>query len=288
MPKSLTEEQIAAFKAEGCLTVANAVSAGQLAAINADIALWIEESRSHEGPYGETLDGRPRFDVQPGHNADMPALRRVQSPTELSPACLAVLTGSSMIEMLADLIGPNLRFHHSKINCKLPGSATIVEWHQDFLFDPHSNDDLVTCLLFLGAVTPDNGPLMTVPKSHLGPLHALWHDGVFTGAVDDATQRQCDQQAIEHIGPAGSVCFMHSRVLHASRSNKSDTPRNLFISAIAAADAVPLVPNHVPSVHMGMILRGEEPNRIRSTPFEIDLPVMPETTFFDQQAQKSA
>ena len=50
MPKSLTEEQIAAFKAEGCLTVANAVSAGQLAAINANIALWIEESRSHEGP----------------------------------------------------------------------------------------------------------------------------------------------------------------------------------------------------------------------------------------------
>jgi ectoine hydroxylase-related dioxygenase (phytanoyl-CoA dioxygenase family) len=284
MSAILTDAQIAAFRARGCVTVPGAARPGQIAAINADLAAWIAESRAHPGPFGETIDGRARFDVQPGHSAETPALRRVQSPTEVSEACLDVLTGSPMIDMLADLIGPDLRFHHAKINCKLPGSDTVVDWHQDFLFDPHSNDDLVTCLMFLGDVTAENGPLLTVPGSHKGPLRSLWHDGVFTGAVDAETARACDRDAVAHVGPAGSVCFMHCRTLHASRANRSDRPRNLFIAAIAAADAVPLVPNHVPSRHAGMLLRGREPNRIRSTPFEMEPPVLPETTFFDQQA----
>ncbi len=29
-----------------------------------------------------------------------------------------------MTDYVADLIGPNVKFHHSKINSKLPGAAT--------------------------------------------------------------------------------------------------------------------------------------------------------------------
>merc|ERR1712118_507239 len=77
---------------------------------------------------------------------------------------------------------------------------------------------------------------------------------------------------------------MHSRVCHSSRPNKSDRPRRMFIAAIAAADAVPLAVNAVPSVHYGMILRGREPGRVRSTAFELELPVLPKgATFFDDQ-----
>lgn len=286
MSEVLSAEQVAVFRSSGCLTVPNAIRADQLSDINADLERWIGESRAHPGPYGETLDGRPRFDVQPGHSAEKPALRRVQSPTEVSAACLSALTDSPMLDMLADLIGPNLRLHHSKINCKLPGSGTVVDWHQDFAFDPHSNDDLVTCLVFLDDVTSDNGPLLTVPGSHLGPLHSLWHGDRFTGAVGPTVARACDEMSVEHTGRAGGVCFMHSRVLHASRANRTGRSRNLFISAIAAADAVPLTPNQVPSTHAGMLLRGVEPQSVRSIPFELRLAATPETTFFDQQARK--
>ena len=47
-----------------------------------------------------------------------------------------------------------------------------------------TNDDIVTCLLFLDDVTLENGPLEVIPGSHKGPLYSHWHDGVFTGAVD--------------------------------------------------------------------------------------------------------
>lgn len=284
MPDVLCEKQVSEFWDAGYLTVADAVSGDQLAALNADLEGWIDESRSHDGPYGKTLDDRPRFDVQPGHSAENPALRRVQSPTELSGAYLDVLTGSRMIEMLADLIGPNLRLHHSKINCKLPNSATVVEWHQDFAFDPHTNDDSVACLLFLDDITSAHGPLRTVPGSHKGPIYSHWQGGRFTGAVDDEVSEMCEREAEENTGPAGTVCFMHSRVLHASGENNAMRSRNLFISQIVAADAIPLSPNHIPSKHEGMILRGVEPQRIRSMDFDIPMPEIPETTFFDQQA----
>ncbi|MEO1276685.1 MAG: class I tRNA ligase family protein, partial [Pseudomonadota bacterium] len=47
----------------------------------------------------------------------------------------------------------------------------------------HSNADLVTALLMIDEVTPENGPLEVQPGSHKGPLHSLWHEGRFTGAV---------------------------------------------------------------------------------------------------------
>jgi len=280
----LSTAEIGQFRDTGCLVCPDAVTAAQLAAMRADLAGWIEESRAHAGPYGKTFDNRPRFDVEPGHNAEKPTLRRVASPTEISETYLDVMQNGRMLDMLADLIGPDLRFHHSKINSKLPGSGTIVDWHQDFNYDPHSNDDVVTSLLFLDEVTPENGPLMTAPGSHTGPLHSLWHDGIFTGAMGKQASAAFEKTAVRHTGPAGSVCFMHARVAHASRANASTGPRSLFISCVAAADAIPLAANHLPSVHMGMLLRGKEPGRVRSIAFEMEISEVPKgASFFTQQ-----
>jgi hypothetical protein len=78
---------------------------------------------------------------------------------------------------------------------------------------------------------------------------------------------------------------MHSRVLHASSANASDQPRTLFIAEIAAADAMPLTPNPLPSRHAGLLLAGSEPGRIRATSFEMEMPEIPTgASFFDQQA----
>ena len=123
---------------------------------------WLEESRSYSEDYGETLDGRARFDLQPGHSSDAPALRRVQSPEEVSDIYANVMRKARTVDYCADLLGPNLKFHHGKVNSKLPGSATEVKWHQDFLFQPMTNDDIITCLLFLDDVTLENGPLEVI------------------------------------------------------------------------------------------------------------------------------
>lgn len=282
---ALTEPQKEFFWKNGYLVVENVVSDDLLVRLRDDFAGWVKESRGHGEAYGETLDNRPRFDLEKGHTAEKPALRRVNAPVEVSKAYFEAMADSRMTDCVADLIGPNIKLHHTKINSKLPGAATVVKWHQDFPFTPHSNDDLVTALLMVDDVTEENGPLEVAPGTHKGTLHHLWHDGKFTGAVDDLVAADCKAQASLCTGRAGSVCLMHTRLLHGSTANRSDRPRTLFISVYSAEDAVPLVPNPVPTKHEGQIVRGERTGRVRSIPFELELPQKPTTaSFFDQQA----
>lgn len=283
----LCAEQRAFFDTQGYLLVEDAVSAAQLEALRKQFAAWVEESKDQTQAWGETVDGRARFDLEPGHSAERPALRRVNAPTDIADAYYQVMHDSRMTDCVAELIGPDLKYHHSKINSKLPGAATAVKWHQDFPFTPHSNDDLITALLMVDEVSEENGPLQVVPGSHRGEIHDLWHDGVFTGAVDDAVSRDCIANAVTCTGQAGSACLMHTRLLHGSSPNLSTQARTLFITVYSAEDAVPCSPNPVPSRHQGEVVRGVASGKMRGTTFDIPLPQLPTTaSFFDQQARQ--
>jgi len=289
MTGPLTQDQIAEFRANGYLVLQDALTSEQVSALNADFAGWVEESRNHTGAFGKTMDGRPRFDVEPGHSAENPALRRVSSPIEISGACLEVMRDNRALDAVAQLYGPNIQFNNAKINSKLPGAKTEVKYHQDFLFEPHSNDDLMTVLFFLDDVTMDNGPLEVVPGTHTGPLYEHWHGGVFTGAVTTEIEVEMRPRAVHCTGPAGSACLMHTRLVHGSTANLSGRPRTLYIVTYCAEDAQPLVTNHIPSAYEGEIVRGEKTNRIRSVPYEMAIPEYPkEASFFGQQAKAAS
>lgn len=281
----LTQAQIDAFWRDGYLLVENAVTSEQLSRLRATFLDWVEESRAHPDDYGTTMDGRARFDLEPGHSAEAPALRRVQSPEEVSDAYLDVMRGARTVDIVADLLGPNLKFHHGKVNSKQPGAATKVKFHQDFPFQPMTNDDLITALLFVDEVTLENGPLEVVPGTHKGPLHSLWHNGIFTGAVADEVYEAHKDRIVKCTGPAGAVCLMHSSLLHGSAPNLSDQPRTLYISTYYAEDAIELSPNHLPSKHTHELVRGEHTGRVRCSAYEMVIPEKPSSTsFFDQQA----
>ena len=281
----LNRDQVEFFHTNGYLVVDDVVSPDLLARLRQDFDAWVDESRAHDAAYGETIDGRARFDLEPGHNAAVPGLRRVSSPAEISDAYYEAMASSRMVEAVADLIGPNVKLHHTKINSKLPKTATKVEWHQDFPFTPHSNDDLVTALLMIDEVTDENGPLEVLPGSHKGPLEPLWHDGRFTGAVDAATTQRCVAQAVRCTGAAGAVCLMHTRLLHGSAPNHSAGARTLYIVVYSAEDAVPLATNPLPSRLEGLIVHGEATGQVRATPNSLRLPQKPKgASFFVQQA----
>jgi len=199
----LSQEQKDQFWRDGVLVVEDAVTPTELDNLRRVFAEWVEESKDHTQDYGETLDGRARFDLQPGHSAESPALRRVQSPEEVSEVYADVMRNAKTVDICAELIGPAIKFHHGKVNSKLPGSATKVKFHQDFPFQPMSNDDLVTALLFVDDVTLENGPLEVVPGSHKGPLYSLWHDGKFTGAVSDDVFEEHKEKIVKCTGKAG-------------------------------------------------------------------------------------
>jgi len=281
---TLTESEIDQFWHDGVLTASDAVDANLLERLKRDFNTWVDESRTETEPYGTCIDRRPRFDLQPGHTAGRPALRRVQAPTEVSEAYYEAMANSRMTDMVADLIGSNVKLHHTKINSKLPGTTTEVKWHQDFCFTPHTNTDVLTALLMIDDVTEENGPLEVQPGSHKGPLHSIWHDGVFTGAVDADIEAEISRNSVRCIGSAGSVCLMHTRLAHGSAPNRSQKPRTLLICVYSAGDAHACTPNPVPTNHEGLFVRGEDPHRIRTEEYAIETPLFPKTSFFAQQS----
>ena len=162
--KILSPAQQEIFWRDGYLVMDGAVDDATLAKLRRQMDDWGEESRGHTEPYGPpTVDDRPRFDMGEEHSAEQPALRRINNPCEVSEHFHAVMTDAPMVDMVADLIGPDVKYHHCKINSKLPGSETVVRYHQDFLYTPHTNDDVVTALLLLDDVDEENGCLMVVP-----------------------------------------------------------------------------------------------------------------------------
>jgi phytanoyl-CoA hydroxylase len=192
------------------------------------------------------------------------------------------------LDAVAQLIGPNIKFNNAKINSKHPGSKTNIDYHQDFMFEPNSNDDLITVLIFLDDLTEQNGPLNVVPGSHKGPLYGHWHDQVFTGTVSSAIASKAESDALPCYGPAGSACLMHTRLLHGSGPNYSKQSRTLYIVTYSAEDAYPLQRNSIPSVNAGDIVRGKLTNRVRCSSYEMDFPEMPTgPSFFEQQAKST-
>jgi len=281
----LTPEQIAFFRENGYLVVENAVSADQLRRLQDDFTGWVDDSRGRDSAWGETVNGKARFDLEPGHNAETPALRRVNAPHEVSDAYFEVMADSAMTDMVADLIGPDVKLHHTKVNSKLPGAATAVKWHQDFPFTPHTNDDLVTALLMVDEVTEENGPLEVWAGTHKGDIHSLWHDGVFTGVVSSEVTEAALRHRSVCTGKAGSVCLMHTRLLHGSAPNRSDNPRTLYICVYSAADAMPISPSPVPTRDQGRMVRGRDHGRVRTVTYDMPMPELPRgASFFDQQA----
>ncbi|MGC1487401.1 MAG: phytanoyl-CoA dioxygenase family protein [Albidovulum sp.] len=281
----LTKAQKDQFWRDGVLVVEDAVTPEQLANLRAVIAEWVAQSREHTEDYGDTLDGRRRFDLEPGHSAETPALRRVQSPEEVSEVFADVMRNARTVDFCAELIGPGIRFHHGKVNTKLPGTPTKVAFHQDFPFEPMTNDDMITCLLFIDDVTLENGPLEVVPGTHKGPLFSHWHNGRFTGSVSDEVLNQHKDRIEKCTGKAGSVCLMHASLLHGSAPNNSDGARTLYIATYYAEDAIELSPNHLPSTLTHELVRGEASGRVRCTSYEMQLPEVPTgTSFFAQQA----
>ena len=282
----LTKAQIDLFWKDGVITVENAVTPYQLKCLQDTFADWVEDSRKHKKDFGEVLDGRPRFDLEPGHSNEVPALRRVQSPEEISSAYADVMRNSKIVDFAADLVGPSIRFHHGKVNSKLPGSATKVKFHQDFSFQPMTNDDMITALLFVDDVTLDNGPLEVVPGSHKGPLYPHWHNDNFTGAVADTVVDENKENIIKCIGPKGSVCLMHASLLHGSAPNLSSEPRTLYIITYYAEDAIELSPNHLPSTLTHELIRGKVSGKVRCSSYNMLIPEVPKgTSFFSQQAE---
>ena len=104
----LSKQQIDFFNANGFVIAENAVSPAQLKSLRDDFARGVTDSRAHETGWGETINGKARFDLEPGHCAARPALRRVNAPHEVSQSYFEVMADSRMTDMVAAILAAHI------------------------------------------------------------------------------------------------------------------------------------------------------------------------------------
>ena len=132
-----------------------------------------------------------------------------------------------------DLIGAEVRLHHTKLMVKPPYEGSAKEWHQDLAsYAPREEHPgliaqgravtpedapLVAAQTYLDDSTPENGCLQFIPGSH------TW------GLLDAATLARDEPlpgaPVVEAPARAGSVALFHCMILHYSAPNLSPHPR---------------------------------------------------------------
>src|SRR6266550_1705763 len=263
----LTDAQIAGYHRDGYLAVPRLIETDRVEALRRLTDAFVERARgvSHSDAV---------FDLDPRHTAAAPVLRRIKNPADHDPLYAWVALESPILDVVAELIGPSLRFHHSKLNLKGGHIGAPVEVHQDAAFYPHSNDDVLAVGLLLDDATAENGALTVLPGSHRGPIHTHF-DGEdrFVGCMRREDIERLDVRAARLLAmPAGGITIHHYRLVHWSSPNASATERRLLINAYSAADAVQLVPDATGSPLFGGLVRGKAPRAVRRTAGEMPLP----------------
>jgi phytanoyl-CoA hydroxylase len=215
------------------------------------------------------------YDLEPGHRPDAPRVRRIKTPHRFLPDFEKLCRDPRLVAILQKLLGPAVRLHGSKLNVKAPRYGSPVEWHQDWAFYPHTNDDLLAVGVMMDDCTLENGPLLVVPGSHREPVYDHHADGVFCGAVDPASIKAEIARAVPLTGSAGSMSFHHVRLLHGSAQNVSDLPRALLLYEYAAADAWPLMGIADFMDFNARLVAGEPTIVPRLTPVPVRMPLPP-------------
>lgn len=229
------------------------------------------------------------FDLGERHSETVPVVRRIKDPHLQHDVFKQASVYSPLIDVVENLLGDHgVRFDHGKLNFKPKGGGASVEWHQDWAFYPHTNDDMLAVGIMLEDCTLENGPLTVIPGSHKGEIYNHHHEGVFVGAMDVADIRDQVDKAVTITAPAGSVSIHHARTLHASRENMTDMERPLLLFSYMAVDSYPVADHYDWDEFNSRILRGDicYAPRQENVPIRIPFPAVPNRgSIYNDQAE---
>jgi ectoine hydroxylase-related dioxygenase (phytanoyl-CoA dioxygenase family) len=172
------------------------------------------------------------------------------------------LTDPRLTAAMAQLVGPNVQLHHSKVNVKTRAMNTIFPLHQDYPYFPHERHTVTTVLVHLTDAPADGGAFRVIPGVKR-PLPHINDDG----HILDPREYPLDR-AKELPARAGDVVFMNYLTPHGSNLNRREEHRILWIIQVRAAEDRPVAqppgtyqptpPGNRPA--QGTMLRGVNPD----------------------------
>ena len=262
----LTQEQVEFYHTNGYLAVNDVLSDDDVMDLRQVTDDFVDQSRTF-------TEHTAVFDLEPGHTPASPKLRRLKNPVQQHEVYSRILRHEGILDIVEQLIGPGIRTNGDKLNMKSPAYGSPVEWHQDWVFYPHTNDDLLAVGVCMDDMMLENGCMIVIPGSHKGPVYSHHQDGPFVGAVTEDMPEA--DKAVPIEVRAGGISLHHVRILHASAPNTSAYPRRLLLYQYCANDAWPLTGVSDWDAFNDLIVRGEPMNRPRMTNTPVLMPMPP-------------
>lgn len=230
------------YERDGYAVVRNVFSPEEIAAIGAAIDQVHEEGVAHGRSFRH---GNLFYNIEP--NVAGPAVvRMVQWLSYHQPVLNAVRLDRRFVDILAPLIGRDLKQIINQIHWKEPGGKGDFAWHQDsrFRLPEAAYRNLGTSYVQTGlAIDPHNphtGGMRFVPDSHRrGTLNLDTSVDVLGTAMDDAALVAAGlspEKVVDLVLEPGDVALWNPYLVHASGVNGAVHRRRLYINGYVRAD----------------------------------------------------
>ena len=119
--KVLSVSDIEQYQRDGFIVLENLVDPVWVERLQSAMNEFVEKSRS-------LSESNVLFDLEERHSAERPRLRRLVSPADLHETFWEFASQSIVVDVVEDLIGPDIKFHHSKLNFKEPGGGEEIQF----------------------------------------------------------------------------------------------------------------------------------------------------------------
>lgn len=248
----LTQAQRLQYFRDGYLVIEDYVPQAWLERLRAATDDLLNESRN-------VTETDKTFILEDGHSAESPRLHRVSSPQDRHATMWDFMRDPVMTDLVADVVGPDVKFHHAKLNIKSGQGSRGFDWHQDIPAWPHTDYSPVTVGVYINGCRPDQGPLSFLPGTHNGPLHSMYDDeGNFVVRIREAELAWVTEDLVKRpTGGPGTTVLLNCRTIHGSSPNRSADPRLLLLPVYSSADSFPYTPSPIGSIHQGDVVRGK-------------------------------
>jgi len=209
---------------------------------------------------------------------DAAVLRRylcIHFPHKISPTMLGIARLPAVVDVLAEVIGPNVKIMQSMLFIKSEGRPGQA-WHQDESHIPTRDRSLTAAWIALDDATVENGCLWVIPGSHRsGVLHPVrdQHDPRFDCTQEAHGFGYHERDAVPVELPAGSALIFDGYLLHRSLPNSGrHGMRRALVNHYMSAES--LLPWSPPGEHDSMALldhrdvqlvAGEDPYAYKGT-----------------------
>jgi phytanoyl-CoA hydroxylase len=205
-----------AFERDGYLVVESALGPADLDALKE------EATRICRGELGEIPGVEPVSGAEPVDSV-LSRYLCIHHPHKVSEVAAAYIRHPVLVDVLVELIGPNVKCMQSMLFIKAAGKPGQA-WHQDEDYIPTRDRSLTAAWIALDDATVENGCLWVIPGSHRpGILWAMKEndDPEFDCNDESYGFPYTDADGIPVEVDAGSVVFFNGYLLHRSLRNRA-------------------------------------------------------------------